>query len=225
MIWNKIEELARAIEVKFQNSGEQYQDKTHEYNWHNSLFRSSSYRRAHLEIVDNRDSHGIYIVHSTIFPHFNDCSPIWGFDVVCGANKITGAFHDFSSGGDPDHFMINWFRQETHKYSWVKPRQLPDWALSIFSDNMIAVSNVREGLELDNICRIALDSLTYYLGNVGVTQNWPADYHMAQNRYCYYQKQNPHVINSMVSMGVPKETITKFVEEVLFPEIQTEPFL
>jgi hypothetical protein len=41
---------------------------------------------------------------------------------------------------------------------------------------------------------------------------------MAQNRYCYYQKQNPQVVKSMVSMGVPEPVITKFVDEILFPE-------
>jgi hypothetical protein len=84
---------------------------------------------------------------------------------------------------------------------------------------MIAAGNVQEGLELDDLCQLALDSLDYYLKNVGNTQQDTADYHMAQNRYCRYQKQNPHVIRSMVSMGVEESTMKKFVEEVLFPEV------
>jgi hypothetical protein len=64
----------------------------------------------------------------------------------------------------------------------------------------------------------ALDSLDYYLEHVGLTQESGADFHHAQNRYCYYQKQNPHVIRSMVSMGVPESQITKFVQDILFPE-------
>jgi hypothetical protein len=41
---------------------------------------------------------------------------------------------------------------------------------------------------------------------------------MAQNRYCHWQKQNPHVIKSMVAMGVPESTMKQFVQEILFPE-------
>jgi hypothetical protein len=42
---------------------------------------------------------------------------------------------------------------------------------------------------------------------------------MAQNRYCHWQKQNPHVIRSMVAMGVPEHRMKRFVSEVLFPEV------
>jgi hypothetical protein len=154
-----------------------------------------------------------------VFAHFNDSSPIWGFDAVCGPNKITGAFHDFSSAGDPDHDMIKWFAEESKKLEWNKPRVLPDWAQQIFSPAMIAAGNVNDGAELDALCDMALRSLAYYLTNVGITQSADADYHMAQNRYCHYQKQNPHVIKSMVSMGVAESTMKQFVDEVLFPEV------
>jgi hypothetical protein len=42
---------------------------------------------------------------------------------------------------------------------------------------------------------------------------------MAQNRYCYWQKKNPHVIRSMVAMGIEESVIKRFVDKVLFPEI------
>lgn len=217
-IWNKIEELAGKIEQKFAETGENYTENEHVYNWYNKLYRCIRYRRAHIEIVDKRQSHGIYILHCTIFPHFNDSSPIWGFDVVSGRNKITGAFHDFSNAGDPGHSMIKWFTQYTKDLQWSKPRELPDWAKQIFSPSMIAAGNIQEIDEVDLICSTGLATLDYYLANVGRTQESGADYHMAQNRYCYYQKQNPQVVRSMVSMGVPMQTITTFVDQVLFPE-------
>jgi hypothetical protein len=83
---------------------------------------------------------------------------------------------------------------------------------------MIAAGNISEESELDQLSNIGLHSLDFYLKNVGITQESGADYHMAQNRYCYYQKQNPHVINSMVAMGVDKQIMQNFVHEVLFPE-------
>jgi hypothetical protein len=218
-VWNKIQQLAEQIELKFKQSGEQYSSTEHNYNWYNSLYTSPRYRRAHVEIVDNRQTHKIYILHSTVFAHFNDPSPIWGFDAVCGPNKITGAFHDFSAAGDPEHSMIKWFAAESAQLEWNKPRELPAWARQIFTPHMIAAGNVNDGAELDALCDMALRSLDYYLTNVGNTQTAGADYHMAQNRYCYYQKQNPHVIKSMVTMGVEETTMHQFVNEILFPEV------
>jgi hypothetical protein len=217
-IWNKIENLKNSIEDLISKSGNFDKNLHTEYNWHNTIYSSSRYRRAHIEVVDNRESNKIYILHCTIFPHFNDPSPIWGFDAVCGASKITGAFHDFSSAGDSFHPMMKWFEQEVTKYQWQRNRELPEWARYIFSKNMVAVSNINQDAEVDNLCQLAIDSLQFYLSNVGITQESGADYHMAQDRYCYYQKQNPHVINSMVSMGVPKDKMIKFVNEILFPE-------
>jgi hypothetical protein len=219
VIWNKIIQLAIRIESVFQQTGELYSEFEHEYDWYNRLYRSDRYRRAHIEIVDRRDTDRIYILHSTIFPHFNDPSPIWGFDAVCGANKITGAFHDFSSGGEPNHFMMQWFADQSSKLTWNRPRDLPEWARAIFSPAMIAAGNVNNDLELNSLCDIATKSLDYYMKNVGVSQESGADYHMAQNRYCRYQKQNPHVVKSMVAMGVAEEKIKQFVDKVLFPEV------
>lgn len=219
LIWNNIESLAKNIESKFQATGTRVQEKEEKYNWYNAIYTSARYRRAHIEIVDKRESHKIYILHCTIFPHFNDPSPIWGFDAVCGPNKITGAFHDFSSAGDPNHYMMRWFADNTKNIVWRKERVLPDWAVKIFSPAMVAAGNINELEELSSLCNLGLTTLDYYLSNVGNTQESGADYHMAQNRYCYHQKQNPHVVNSMVSMGVPLDTMKLFVNEVLFPEV------
>jgi hypothetical protein len=214
-VWNKVEQLAGLLKEQFLQTGKLYSEADHN-GWENYLYSSERYRRAHVEIVDFRKTHNLYILHSTVFPHYTDTSPIWGFDAVCGPSKITGAFHDFSSAGNDNHFMMTWFSEETKTYKWRKPRQLPPWAQAIFSPSMIAAGNVREGEELDDLCSIAENSLNYYLANVGKTSNSSSV--DAQNRYCYYQKQNPHVINSMVAMGIPRDDMIKFVNDILFPE-------
>lgn len=219
LVWDKISNLAEYIESEFKKTGKKIDCNEDHYDWYNSIYTSDSYRRAHIEIVDKRDTHKIYILHTTIFAHFNDSSPIWGFDAVCGPNKITGAFHDFSFAGSSDHFMMKWFSEETKKYNWNKERVLPDWAKHIFSNSMVAAGNVQEEKELNDLCNLAKTSLEYYLKNVGITQESGADFHMAQNRYCHYQKQNPHVTNSMISMGIKKDVMEKFVQEILFPEV------
>jgi len=220
VIWDKIEHLVGYFNSKFNATGTAINgslDK--DYDWHNQLWTSNQYRRAHVQVVDKRVNYGIYILHTTVFPHFNDPSPIFGFDAVCGKNKITGAFHDFSHAGDPTSFMYLWFKDRVHGLEWNKPRELPDWARMIFSPAMVAASNLQEEAEIDQLCELAKTTLDFYLANVGMDQQDVASYEMAQNKYCYWQKQNPHVIRSMVSMGIPEETMTKFVQQVLFPEV------
>lgn len=218
-VWNKIINLAEEFKTRFDFSGQSITTNlNHNYNWHNELWTSSRYRRSHIEIVDFRETHNIYILHSTIFPHFNDPSPIWGFDAVCGPNKITGAFHDFSCTGDRTSFMYLWFKAKVNELEWNKPRQLPDWAKQIFSPAMIAVGNLQEESEIDQLCKTALTTLDFYLQNIGLDQELQGNYKAEQNRYCYYQKKNPHIIQSMVAMGVPETTMQQFVDQVLFPE-------
>lgn len=217
-VWDKIEQLAQELQFKFQSTSLTSTSHEDPNGWKNYLYYSPTYRRAHVEVVDFRQQYNIYILHSTVFPHFNDPSPIWGFDAVCGPNKITGAFHDFSSGGKKDHYMMKWFSEESNLCNWKKPRELPTWAKEIFSSSMIAAGNIREDQELDDLYNFALNSLDYYLDNVGETFTLFSSYREDQNRYCYYQKQNPHIIKTMVTMGVPEEEMHRFVNEVLFPE-------
>jgi hypothetical protein len=219
LAWDKISKLAADLEAKFNDNGDPIEGNLDEqYQWHNVLWTGERYRRAHVEVVDFRERYGLYILHSTIFPHFDDPSPIWGFDAVCGANKITGAFHDFSHAGDPTSFMYLWFKAKVHGLEWNKPRQLPEWAQQIFSPAMVAAGNLQEEAEIDQLCATALTTLDFYLANVGSDRQPGFDYKPQQNRYCYYQKQNPHVIRSMVSMGVHPATMEQFVDKVLFPE-------
>ena len=216
-VWNKIQGLAQYIEQRFDETGV-HLESPHEYSWYNKIYTSSRYRRAHIEIVDFRDTHKIYILHCTIFPDTDNPAPIWGFDAVCGANKITGAFHDFSwAGGCPE--MESWFSERVKDISWNKPRELPEWARQIFSSSMVAAGNVQDGEELDGLIDLARDTLDYYLDNVAKTKWSDMDNTAHQNRYCHWQKQNPHVIRSMVAMGVEEATMQRFVEEILFPEI------
>jgi len=217
-VWGRISHLTQQFNHLLEKSGEPWDVQNPNYDWDNTIYKSNHYRRAHIEVVDRRDTHKIYILHCTIFPHFNDPSPIFGFDAICGPGKITGAFLDYSAAGDQNHSMMRWFSDQVAELSWSKPRILPDWAQRIFSKNMVAAGNVNSEEELDLLCHLALRTFDYYLSNVGHTQESGSDYHMVQNRYCHYQKQNPQVVKSMVSMGVPEPVIREFVEYVLFPE-------
>ena len=36
------------------------------------------------------------MAHVCLFPELTNGGPIYGFDIIAGKNKVTGAFHDFS---------------------------------------------------------------------------------------------------------------------------------
>lgn len=218
-VWNKIESLAGYFEQQLAAVADSVHSVDHEYaDWHNLIYTSDRFRRAHVEVVDRRESHGIYILHTTIFPHVNNPAPIFGFDAVCGKNKITGAFHDFSHAGECPE-MADWFADRVKLMSWNKPRELPHWAQQIFSNNMVAAGNIQDHAELDSLCQLACDSLDYYLNTVHRIKCGEVDLTANQNHYCHWQKQNPHVVRSMVAMGIPEQIIQQFVKDILFPEI------
>ena len=221
-IWDKMEVCADLMRYKMmaRHGMIDLDPILEKYNWENHIYISNHYRRGHVEIVDQREKYGLYILHATVFPLIDSSAPIWGFDAVCGKNKITGAFHDFSLPGQEDHPMSKWWEEKSAGYNWNKKRELPAWAQAIFSKDMVAAGNVQELVEVDQFINLGLDALDYYLDNSDKYRQETADYSQLQNKYCQFQKQNPHVIRSMVSMGYEQAVIEQFVEEVLFPKIQ-----
>ena len=219
LVWDKMIPLSRNIlEALDQtsNADVDYDGKRGEgYLWENYIFTSDTYRRAHVEIVDAREAKKIWVMHMTIFPEFNDPTPIFGFDVVCGANKITGAFHDFSKTGECD--LYNWFIDRSKLLEWNKPRELPEWAKQIFSPGMIAAGNVSEEDELDKLSDTAIESLHVYLYNVGNAKE-NISYKDQYNKYCRFQKMNPHTPAMMINLGIDEKIFRTFMDEVLFPE-------
>ena len=218
-IFDKCIAVAEAIENKFKETGnidtKMFDGKLGIVD---CLYSSMRYRRAHISVVDARESKNLWLLHVTVFPHTNDPSPIFGFDIVAGPNKVSGAFHDFSISGDPTSPMWLWFNARTANLEWNKKRELPDWGKQIFSKGMVAIGAVGEE-ELDKFIELGLANLDFYLANVGIDQQSGADYHMAQNRYCHYQKQNPHTPRVLVSLGFTEEEANKFVNLNLFPEL------
>jgi len=222
LVWDKVIPLSEKLLKTFNGYiideiDTKYKDNNLEFDWHNYVFRSQKFRQAHIEIVDAREFKKIWVLHMTIFPNTNDPSPIFGFDIVCGANKITGAFHDFSKIGDC--WLDTYFQSKKLNLGWENSRKLPDWALEIFSPGMIAVGNVNTEEELNRLDGIVIDNLKEYLYNVGLNKD-NADYTEKQNRYCHFQKQNPHTPAMMSNFGIKREIFMQYMDEILFPEIK-----
>ena len=219
VVFDKAIACAQEIERQFRETGE-----VNEWSLDDRLgikdivFASPRYRRAHISIVDARETKNVWMLHATVFPHLNDPSPIYGFDIVAGPNKVSGAFHDFSPAGDPRSFMWLWYNARVHGLEWNKRRELPDWARQIFSPSIVAIGAVGPE-ELDAFIKVGLDHLQFYLKNVGKDQQDIATFEMAQNNYCHYQKQNPHTPRVLVNLGFTEQEATEFVRNNLFPEV------
>ena len=222
LVWDKMIPLSQNILETLEQTTDDELKYTAEqgngYLWENYIFTSRNYRRAHVEIVDAREAKKIWVMHMTIFPELDDPSPIFGFDVVCGANKITGAFHDFSKNGNCSVYA--WFIDRSSKLQWNKPRVLPDWATQIFSPGMIAVGNISEEEELDKLADLAIESLDVYLYNVGCVEKTGESYKEQYNNYCKFQKMNPHTPAMMINLGIDETVFKNFMDEILFPEIE-----
>jgi phycocyanobilin:ferredoxin oxidoreductase len=194
-------------------------DRFNQPGWVNRVWTSDNYRRAHVDVVDARDTKGLWMMHCCIFPHIHNPAPIFGFDVIAGKNRITGCFYDYSPAGDPEHPMIDYFAEQAQKLAWVKTRKLPDWAERIFSPSMVAASNVMEENEIEQIYRMAIAGVDHYLECVSETNNTANDTTEAQNFYAQNQKMNPHTPRVMASLGLNEEDVRVFIQECLFPEI------
>lgn len=218
-VFNKSIECAWQITKKFNETGEAvevYQDERLGIN--DIVFSSDRYRRAHISIVDARETKKVWMLHATVFPHHNDPSPIYGFDIVAGPSKVSGAFHDFSPAGDPTSFMWLWYNAHVNGLEWNKKRELPDWATQIFSPAIVAIGAVGEE-ELSEFIKVGLTTLDFYLSKIGHDQQSGSDFHMAQNRYCRYQKQNPHTPRVLANLGFADAEIKKFIGTMMFPEV------
>lgn len=223
-VWNTLIEIENYLESKFYATGSIiHEPGMHRFNqpgWVNKVWMSSIYRRAHIDVVDARETKGLWMMHCCIFPHLHNPAPIFGFDVIAGKNKITGCFYDYSPSADREHPMLDWFAEEAQKLEWHKTRKLPDWAERIFSTSMIAAGNVSEESELAQIFEIAKKGVNHYLETVGETNKTVSSCLEAQNYYCQNQKCNPHTPKVMASLGLNEEDVKVFIQDCLFPEIR-----
>lgn len=223
-VWNTLIEIQQLLETKFNQTGievhEPGMERFNQPGWVNRVWTSDRYRRAHVDVVDARDTKGLWMMHCCIFPHVTDPSPIYGFDVIAGKNKITGCFHDYSKAGDSDHPMMQWFADYVSQLEWRRVRELPEWATNIFSPSMVAAGNVQNEEELAQIIAMANATVEHYLSTVGETLGQAENTTAAQNYYAQNQKQNPHTPRVMVSLGLSEDDVKHFIQECLFPEIR-----
>ena len=227
IIWNKLIDCKDQIIDIFNEQATEIDEPGLDYfnrpdsGWINRVWANDYVRRAHIDVVDARDSKGLWMMHVCIFPTLDNPAPIYGFDVIAGKNKMTGAFHDFSPSADPDHDMIQGYYESVEHFVPEKQRELPEWARNIFTGKMLAAGNVKTDEEATEIIQIALSNLHAYFEEVGETKGEGAPDLVAacQNYYCDNQQKNPHTAKVMKSLGLPEEDVDRFCTDMLFPKL------
>jgi hypothetical protein len=184
---------------------------TEDFGWENYRFYSSNFRLAHVE---RYFEDGLLVLHITCFPHANDGSPIYGFDVVGSekTGKITGAFVDWS----PVLYDHAW-----HDTEWSTNRILPEWA-TIFSERFVAIRpEPEEHSKLFNFAFESFQKHFHYLEDVSdsrfKTKSVLDQIRDKQNTYCEHQSNNPRTFAAL-SHKVGEERARYFMKEILFPK-------
>ena len=222
MIFNRLR--AHALELEKALSARAFSTPSENTNdWYTKNFTSAFMRRANLDVIETDK---LYMLHLCVFPKTFDTAPLYGFDIVAGHNKVTGAFLDFSPLGDSHHPLCKHFEETVKDLEWSKPRTLPEWAQKIFSTRMIAAGNINTEFELIEILNLSKTLLTDYLDGLAKTrsdtyENLVAKYNFAeqQNFYCQQQKQNPHTPRVLKSLGFTEEMVSDYINNELFPEV------
>lgn len=227
IIWNKLIECKdEIIKIFDENATEYHEEGLDAFNqpdngWINRVWANNSVRRAHIDVVDARESKGLWMMHVCCFPDLGNDAPIYGFDVIAGKNKMTGAFHDFSPSASLDHPMIDGYYESVADFIPKKQRELPEWAKNIFTDKMLAAGNVNTEEEAVAIIDIALNNLRAWFDEVPQFDGHAQRDIVAasQDYYCHNQQQNPHTANVMKSLGLPEDDVDTFCRDMLFPKL------
>jgi len=226
-VWNTLIQCKDEIIDIFEEYAEEIEEPGLNYfnqpddGWINRVWANKSVRRAHIDVVDARESKGLWMMHVCCFPVLTNDGPIYGFDVIAGKNKITGAFHDFSPSATIDHPMIEGYKEAVADFVPEKKRELPEWAQNIFTGSMIAAGNVKQE-EAEQIVKIAVDNLRSYFKEIPEYTGF-GDQQLviaSQNYYCYNQQQNPHTPKVMKSLGLNEADVDKFCTDMLFPKLK-----
>lgn len=178
---------------------------TEDFGWINQRWMSKQFRMAHVERFRQPK---FSVLHTVIFPHVMDPSPIFGFDIIASDTKATGVFFDFSPTILPS--------QKISDRVWSESRERPTWG-TIFSENWIACRPSFE--EAQDICALACDQLTTHLQSLGAQYSHRLhDIVHAQNEYSRNQRKNEHTTRVILKL-LGAERGEHFVNEILFPTI------
>jgi len=223
---NQMRDLANYIKSEFDSNLDRYENEKHVHRfegWEDWFWTSDKIRKAHLKIIEpGGKNRKMWLMHMNVFPAADMDIPIFGLDIVATPNKISGCFCDYSPTNDSlaQQDYMKFFADITQTLEWKRARELPPWAVEIFSKDMIAAGAVREGEEADQLCMAARTLTDFYMNTLVFRKPLEGlDTTAAQNKYCINQKMNKMLHSSILAMGISEEDKNDYVNDVLFEEI------
>ncbi len=183
--------------------------------WLNDVFKGPEFRWAHVEFFSIPDY--IAVLHVCVFPTLRVQKPIFGFDVIAGSRKATGAFLDLSPTTSSANAIIEkWAVQaDKDRASFEDHRVLPEWAATIFSPHALAIRPSSTS-EVDQILGLARASLMMTLDQAFET-GAPTMMVAAQRVYVEGQRKNEHTFR-MLANCVGPDLAREFIDGWLFPQ-------
>ena len=216
-MWDEFIELSESLSILFE--GHFGAPKTVPFLEHpdhtNLCYESKKLDLGHISIIDKRHTKNpMWMMHVAAYANINYPMPVYGFDVVCGKNKVTGVFHDISPTLELGSSTEKFFKYMTNPLTFQKNRELPPWAKSIFSPHMIAVGNPNkhERKTLTYLGRTMLNEWINELQN-SIT---PSDsevciaYSSKLSDYCHGQLENTNSKNVMSALGMEEDYVNTF---------------
>ncbi len=184
--------------------------------WRNVLIEADAIAHAHVEYFEI--SGQLAVLHACVFHKVDYAFPIFGFDVITGAEKATGAFLDLSPAGpETAHIVAEWANVFAgSRAGFEKARALPDWG-DIFSVEALAV-RPRDGGEIEAALALGQASLSWLLSQPLALARDRRRVAAGQGAYIAGQRRNQHTLR--VLAGVVGEALARdFVETWLFPSL------
>ena len=228
-LFDTLRKLSATLINEFDYSMERIENPKHVADldgWKDYCWESKSIRKAHLKTIEPVGKNKLWLMHINIFPQFDVDLPIFGLDIVANPKKVSGCFCDYSPTDESqtglNHPYMIKFRTMTKDYEWKKARVMPDWALKIFSPDIVGAGAIKDGNETDQLTDMALQLSRFYCMEMEnpVYRKRDLNTKEAQNNYCKNQKLNRMLHSSILSMGISEERKDQYVENVLFEEVQ-----
>ena len=226
-LFDTLRKLAATLINEFDTAMERVENPKHVADldgWRDYFWESKTIRKAHLKTIEPVGKNKLWLMHINIFPHFDSDLPIFGLDIVANPKKVSGCFCDYSPTNESQKenhpYMIK-FRTMTKDYEWKKARVMPDWALEIFSPDIVGAGAIKNGDETAQLTDMALSLTRFYFAEMDkpIYRQRVINSKEAQNKYCKNQKLNRMLHSSILSMGISEERKNEYVNNVLFEEI------
>jgi len=212
-MWNEFIELSEIAKQTMKlNCGEPV---TTVHGPHTDIrYKSNKTDLANISIIDMREEKKMWMMHIACFSKLSFPMPVYGFDVICGKNKVTGCFHDMSPTLEKSNAEAR-FEEIVKPYVPKRERELPPWAKEIFSPYMVIAGATSDEQEIKNLSKMGKENLLIWFDELEnrTPSTKTSDYLKSLSKYCTNQLANTNSKNVMISLGLEEDYVNKFKKQ------------